>query len=123
MFYPFSRWHPKSGKVWRGTHGTMAPFEQRREFLHRVYPLRDDSIDELRIEEISNQNGNKDNKHSYRDIYGDDPNYSDNYPVAATTAAISTPVSATSTSSIVYGSRTTQPPSSSVCLTEILVTQ
>jgi len=86
----------------------MAPFEQRG-FLQSVYPLRDDSADELRIEERSKQRVNKDNKHADRDYYGDDSDYSDDYSVASTTVVTSTPASETSTSLSVSLSSTIQP--------------
>lgn len=94
----------------------MAPFELHRGFLRGVYPLRDNSMDELGIDERHNQKGNKDNKHAARDSNGDDSDYSDDYPVAATTDATSTSVSATPTSLIASLSPTTQPPPSLVCL-------
>jgi hypothetical protein len=95
----------------------MAPFEHQREALHSVHPLRDDSMDELRIEERSYQKGSMDNKHDNIDFYGNYQNYFDDYPLPTTAAATSTSASVTPTSSIVYGSRTTQLPSS-VCLAE-----
>jgi hypothetical protein len=100
----------------------MAPFKQR-EFLQSAYPFRDDSMDELGIEERSEQRGNKDNKHADRDFSGDDSSYFDDYPMAATTSAISPSALAAPTSSIIYGSRTTQPPASSVYLTRIALIQ
>jgi hypothetical protein len=93
----------------------MAPFEQQRGFLQSVYPLRDDSTDELRIDERANQKVRKDNKHADRDYYGDDSDYSDDYSATSTTAVTLTPASATPTSLSVSLSSTIQPPLSLVC--------
>jgi len=94
----------------------MAPFEQRRELLNNAYPLHDDSMDELQIEARSHQKGNQNNKHADRDNFVDDPSYFNDYPSTSTSATTS-PSLTTPTTSIVYGSPTSQPPSSLVCLT------
>jgi hypothetical protein len=101
----------------------MAPFEQHQEFLRVLYPLRDDSIDELRIEKRSGQKGNKNYKHADRDFFGRDSDYSDEYLVAAATPATSTPAPTTPTSLIAPLSPTTQAPPSLVCLGRIPLKQ
>lgn len=100
----------------------MAPFEQLREILHSVYSLQDDSMDEPRIEERSYQTGNKENKHADRGFFGNNPSYLEDY-ASATPAATTSPALATPSSSIVYGSHTTQLPPSSVCHKQVLAIQ